>query len=737
MILNVVVQRPKTCQYFTCQECTTQTREICGWCPSSCEGRGKCRSAQYEQGPPLFGTCPPICSQGLCMGWNMCKAAPDRSWEIGAIGAPTLFVLLVATYVLMMWARRMHGTIPIYTARLWHSAGRVVSRFYLAPRENASGLQIAYLILAVLIFVVITITDRNRASSLETFSLGEAASFILETDACTVNFLPVAGRSFKEPVELRMRVTTNGTLDGVFVVTDFCSDDQYVKVNNTRDAVTKYDGYSCVFEFEVPADPTHTVPILEIRNVGSKATIIRKASDSMVINFGANAFSVSGTVIDMEMINVKTRRFAVPMLEGGQILLSNATVQSVGVKTRDADVFISVSREQTMQLPFDVTYMHPANSVCFVSRDDSMYTHTDRCVRVCTNATSAANASYVCKPECKRTSFVRLIPFRRDLQPGLANIPVDLESETGQLYFSSIAHDRVPPQSGKKLVDAVYVYDGLAGLREMAISPVALRLLDDGFHSGSAARPVEDFFRLEVRGPGRPSGYFVWVSDTRYVVLSRWTLAMLSLGMLVPKEAVSNLPLRPGLCPHFDVGTDTASAFKAPPVNMIGGTRYVTARRHDTTTSTETAYTESESESESSLSDKFVYTETYSRIPQLNDRNYSNMKGTGSTRMDMYAMDMANNDGLKSNGRLLSDSDLGTSHVQAEAMFARHTARDRHRVTSEESASAMMDPMRGLDSDSEFGRQDEELMGVGSGVSGRRQMVAVPSPIGNTIYLRK
>ncbi len=725
-IVNVVVQRPKTCQYFTCEECTVQLREACGWCPSSCDGRGKCRSAQFVGGPPLFGSCPVLCKQGVCVGWNQCRTPSDSSWITGAIGAPILFVSLVTLYVLMMWARRMHGTIPMYTARVWRAAGRAVSKFYLAPREHASTLQIAYLVIGVILFIILTIAGRTASAGTETYSLGEAASFLLETDACTVTFLPIASRTFRDPIEVRARVTANGTLDGVFLVTDFCNDEQFLKVNNTREAINKYDGYSCELEIEIPIDPTHTVPILHIRNIGSKATIVRKASDELVVNFGANAFSVSGTIIDLELMNFKMRRFSVPYLEGGQVMMHNATVGSSNVKTKDADVFISVSKEQSMQLPFDVTYMHPANSVCFVSKNDGLYTHTDRCVRVCSNTTvDAPNSSFVCKPQCTRTSFVRLIPFRRDLQPGLSNILISMESETGQLYFSAIAHDRLPPRSGKKLLDFVYVYDGIAGLRQPAFPPGALRLLEEGFHPAQAKRPVEDFFQLEVKGPGRPLGFFVWVPDARYVALSRWALSILSVNMLVPKDTLSNLPLRPAMCPFFDAGSEGASAYSAPPVTQLGGTKYVVAppsppstdrRRRDSTATEE--------------DQDYVYTETYSLIPSLNDRNYSSMNATSSAGVlhsDAYT-DLLD-DGATGRRKLLADDGLGASKP-----FMALTSPSSSSSSYEGSDRAAATPS--LRNVGEWPSGDRGAMvGAETSVTGRR-MDNFKSPIANTIYLR-
>jgi len=582
VIISILVNPPDTCQFDTCRACTQQSVENCGWCPSSCKGLGKCRNAQFRGGPPTVGECAPLCVLGACMGWNMCSAAANRSWELGATFGPLLLVFLLGFYLVNMWARRVHGTIPIYIARLWRIAGGQASKLFFAPTAGSKTVQISFLALSVVVFIVAFMLDSQKGERGDTYSLGEAQSFLLNTDACVVTFTLVNGRTFRDAIEVRTHISANGSLAGVFVQTDFCETSQFVFVNNTRDALNRYKGYSCDIDILIPEDPNHVAPVMEIANMGSSATVVKKTSESAVVNFGANMFSVSGTKIELELTNVKARRFSVPHLESGFVMMQNSTFLSVGIKTVAADVLVSVSQEIDMLVPYSVVYRQASNNVCFVSRNDTasdnLYAHTDRCRSLCASDATAGHTPSPCPRECLEASTVRLLPYKRNLQPGLKDLVVDLESESGQLYFSAIAHDRVPPQSGKHLLDSLYVFDGLAASRSVGLSPSALSVLQDAFRPAQQSRPVEELLRLQLQGPARPLGYFVWVADPRYISLSKWSLYILSLGALLPSERAFKLPFRPSECPPFDLGVVPRTKYALPPVTSLY-VNHTTSRR--------------------------------------------------------------------------------------------------------------------------------------------------------------
>jgi len=580
IVISILVDPPDTCQYETCRSCTQQTVQTCGWCPSSCKGAGKCRKAEFRGGPTSVGECLPLCTLGACVAWNMCAPAGDRSWEIGAICGPLLYVILIGCYLVSMWARRVHGTIPIYVARSFRITASFVPSIFFVPQQGSRAIQISFLAVSTIVFVVAFVVGGQVHKSQETFSLGEASSFLLNTDACSVVFMPMRGKTFRDPLEVSMHVSANSSLENVMLQTDFCDSNQFIFVNNTREALNRYKGYFCGIQINVPEDPNHVAPVMEISNKGNSATTIRKASDSAVINFGANMFSISGTMVEMTLSNVKMRRFAVPLLESGFLMLQNATFQSIGAKTVGADVLVSVSQDADMMVPYSIIYKQSSNKVCFVSRNDSegdnLFTQTDGCHIVCKNDTTGVSAT--CVRSCTQASTVRLAPYKRNLQPGLKGHLVDLESATGQLFFSAIASDRLPPASGRHLLDNVHVYDGLGFPRIVGLSRSALSLVQDAFHHAKESRPIEELLKLELQGPGRPQGYFVWVADPRYMAMSKWSLFILSLGMLNPSERVFKLPFTSSACPAFDLGVDSQSKYSTPPVNFFSQNNTITSR---------------------------------------------------------------------------------------------------------------------------------------------------------------
>jgi hypothetical protein len=143
--IDITVEKPKACQFATCEECVATRLESCGWCPSSCGGRGKCREALTRGGPPRYGTCAPYCEGGVCMQWNMCFVPTDRSYLMGAIGAPLIFLLLLSVHFLIMWARQLYGTVPIYVIKCTVSLINLLHRKKLIPPETAKNTQLLFL----------------------------------------------------------------------------------------------------------------------------------------------------------------------------------------------------------------------------------------------------------------------------------------------------------------------------------------------------------------------------------------------------------------------------------------------------------------------------------------------------------------------------------------------------------------------------------------------------------------
>jgi hypothetical protein len=81
------------CLFNDCKSCNAQKDEksVCGWCPSACNGQGRCLEATASQSGPFFGICP---SASNGQAWMMCEA-PAKD----LISPINLFFLIVQSSV--------------------------------------------------------------------------------------------------------------------------------------------------------------------------------------------------------------------------------------------------------------------------------------------------------------------------------------------------------------------------------------------------------------------------------------------------------------------------------------------------------------------------------------------------------------------------------------------------------------------------------------------------------------
>lgn len=585
-MLQVVVSRPKVCRFPTCELCVKTLEEECGWCPSSCKGRGKCKEAVSRGGAPKIGDCPPYCIEGVCLTWNQCDAPPDTSWKIGATGAPILFFATTSLYFLFMWARRHYGTIPLYISKSGANVIRMVRNLSFSPQEHSRVGQIVYLVAVVTIGLLLPgiLQEILRARPV-IYPLGEAASFKLQTDACTVKFVSDPSFDADDSPKIETMISGNGTLEDVMIYTDFCADDQFIEINNTRLESVRYTGYQCDIRIRIPADPAHSIPPMHITNVGSSLTTISTSSDEQVVNFEPNLLTIEGTFIKINLFNLRVRRLFIPYIEKGDVRIHNLTFTQIQIETGSADIAISISPLDTMLVPIDIRYRQPTNAICFVSADSPAFSLQNTCKDRFREVITTTQEENVVDGElvvtfinttkvfqdwtCTQDSKAVLVPFKRDLQPGLSNLDVQLTSETGQIFFQSIPPDRVPPRAGRGVLDSLYVHDGIRINRELAIEEQGAKLLDVKFHPGGAKRPKEEWLELKLSGPGIPVGTFLWVSDIRYLVLPRNILSVLSCGLLVPRQAVASVPMKPSFCPEFDAGSNPETQFLRPNTTRV------------------------------------------------------------------------------------------------------------------------------------------------------------------------
>ena len=578
--IPITVLKPTVCVYDTCTACTSSTTDVCGWCPSDCGGRGKCRQATSKAGPPLYGSCSPNCDGGACMEWNMCTPPADTSYMIGSIGAPMVFVLVISIYFLIVWARQLYGTVPIYLIKCFESWIRNLRKQKLIPPETAKNVQLFYLyVFAVLAFIspyLMSFFDQVPF----TLDLGEVTTLQIESDACKIYFAQTE-QNYDGDAQavLEAYVSANGTLyglDGVNIFIDACSDVTTVQVVNTR-LVNKYAGYSCEIIISVP-QPTLSsqLPDMQIVSTGDFATEIRQ-DPSTVIDFGPHSVRFSGTAFDVDMSNIRTLFIGVDV-QSGILFLRNSTFNQVVISTDSADVVLSPSNDDEMLTDSTVSMLQPSNAICLVSVlpdiSGQVFSVINPCDRVCFNVTHTfSNNSNIttkqCNWSCSVPTQANLIPYTLTRSLDVPNRLVTMSSRTGQLYYTSVPDLRVPPLSGRTAVDSLLVYDGLSygsDTRQPALSPLSISSMQEFFHPGGAPRPQQDYFIIEISGASKPQGQFVWVSDVRYLILDRVVLSILSIGLLVPSSFTATATLLPGFCPFFDMEVTSSML---PSANMI------------------------------------------------------------------------------------------------------------------------------------------------------------------------
>ena len=267
--------------------------------------------------------------------------------------------------------------------------------------------------------------------------------------------------------------------------------------------------------------------------------------------------------------------------QSGYVRLLNTTFDLVRITTESAPILVTCSAEESMDIRTTIDVQNADNNVCLVSSVSTVsseeFAANNRCDRNCANVTETVRlskkelaeggfsptqvvmrnvTSVQCEWECSKFSEYTLMPYRKNADPTIRSRSVELKSDTGEIHYSTIPLNRVPPMSGRSPLDRLLLVDGLEGSRSLRIPPAAAAVLDSDFHPAGANRPREDFFIFNLQGPSRPAGFFVWTSDQRYLVLARELLAVLSFGLLVPTSMESMVTLSPSECPYFDFAAE-------------------------------------------------------------------------------------------------------------------------------------------------------------------------------------
>ena len=555
-VVQILVSKRPTCQYATCEDCVNSqfilTNDPCGWCPSSCSGLGKCIDALSIRGPPVIGECPPQCVKGVCFGWNVCTPTQPSIINNLVIGPALVFLTIIVGYCGLLWVRSKHGTVIHYILKLLRASSVVVQKFSLAPKEDAKYLELLFLVLVLFLGSLLPgLVDDILYPAVQAYSLADSQSFVLQTDACTVNFI----RSSDSSASVTPFVTANGTLQNVFLFADFCSDVHSISIVNNRDALVRYDNYICQIQILTPTDSAIALPAFTITNVGSESTSVTSEGQEMVLNFGSNNFILSGTILNVDLYNVWCRSVLVPNLGSGSLTLRNITFASLNILSTSADIVVTVSYDRSMLSVFDVDFLQSTNAVCLVSAVDRVGHNVIKNKCALQSVSNSSTGSKVTSWSCTGASNYVVMYAYKLVQDNTLPISVSIVSLHGQVYFQTIPESRTPPYSGIVPVDNISVYDGASfettQPQQLTFSSASVSQIYSLFHPGGADRPNSDFLYLNLAGPSIPDGQFVWVSNSRYLVIEPWILTILSAGVLVPSTDSMALKVVRGLCPQF------------------------------------------------------------------------------------------------------------------------------------------------------------------------------------------
>ena len=92
------------CLFNDCKTCNEQKDEksACGWCPSACNGQGRCLEAQLSQDNPKFGVCPSLPNG---QKWMMC-APPEKDLITPVVLGYSLTTIIAICAVVFFYSYR-------------------------------------------------------------------------------------------------------------------------------------------------------------------------------------------------------------------------------------------------------------------------------------------------------------------------------------------------------------------------------------------------------------------------------------------------------------------------------------------------------------------------------------------------------------------------------------------------------------------------------------------------------
>jgi hypothetical protein len=415
--------------------------------------------------------------------------------------------------------------------------------------------------------------------------IASAASISINMDNCRIRIINAESyfgsrdiNDINDPISgLLLRFDIMKDENVIFQDLGCISDHKKFVIINNRANSSRYIGYHCNIELVVP--PHFVLPTLIFTASGSNVSYIRAGPlDDDVKNFsdfsfGPNSLYMYGNHLQATFKGIRKVKHVVFKVQTGLLNMDDVNFVTAMLNSTFADIIVStpsgcatkylqksrddvclsffessISRECYPYSFFPILVLSPP-SPCPVGIDCNSLKQLCNASLDCLLNNGECDDEGLCSTvQCSGLYAGNLVSQRGEVfkQPST----IEMYSTFGILSLSSV-------HPSLSLSD-VFVNKKVEG-DGININPIDHAALDQLFHPGGGIRPKQDWWNLFVSGAGAidaSEGTFVWLSSSRYLVLSPALLDVVSLGLLSPDRGKSQSNLQPGFCPPVPSSSD-------------------------------------------------------------------------------------------------------------------------------------------------------------------------------------
>ena len=392
--IDFVIGSQQRCKYETCEVCNRDKE--CGWCPTTCGGRGKCM-IKAGSGPKFE-----ICAAGVA--WintsheqNVSLGSAFRLCEPAKLNVPVLIGGSVGGFLCLAYCLywsigrllRRYGSLWMYVKKKQFNLTYTGRKLHLLPPPGAdyAGAFIIFLVplLAGLFLSGALVWGDSPYHFKNGFYLDETQKLTMRLDNCHVRFLPKrnmpAPDNQLEAIKIRFAYPAHPQIS---LSSETCGPNQYMEILNSKPAESKYLNYWCSVEIITPE--RYVLPQLHIIAKGDNVTSIRGGPmDADTLNygldFGPNALIIEGNYVDVRLQNVTMKHFEYKVRHGSLLAVDMGSrigsVPTATMHSHDADMIVTTRRQTSVQ-----TWQRSDDFVCLTAANNSMFIDSN-CQEVC------------------------------------------------------------------------------------------------------------------------------------------------------------------------------------------------------------------------------------------------------------------------------------------------------------------------------------------------------------------